>query len=503
MASYTQINAKTAATIVTDSTVSGIAKEQKWVLKAHVESRGANPFTKFISGYKGGKPIMEVMETHKIAGDTINLTRMAPLAGPGRQGESSRDGQEEAYRYQNWQFTIGRFWNGTGQNTVARDQTVIGSNFDENCNKMLGEWMGWKKGMDIEYAMRVGIHARNTVRPSNKSTREALRTADYIDGATVTRAGNALASLQAKALTAEISKSGHKIPAFLLISTQHALAPFKATSTYTNILANAQTRGDANELFAGGLPNWNGHMLWEWFVEDHCGFGPVGAAAVPRAFTGTAITNVTTAEDITGGGSAAGAALTTPLYYQHFSNAQYVGFEGEKVAADTSTDRYVAIMNLTGSDAGKIGFYNYRTNNGNKLTMRTRLGSSISGIQNTTVGNVTYDTAPWTVAASGGYAGWTNAHPVGSLVVECNSYGVPIGSSYMMADEAIMSGYGSIDGKLAMGRRTEAFGPHGLDYAVGLEAVWGCKAVPRVDNVAGGYVWIEHAIQIPGFPDVS
>lgn len=502
MASYTQINAKTAATIVTDSTVSGIAKEQKWVLKAHVESRGANPFTKFISGYKGGKPIIEVMETHKLAGDTINLHRMAPLAGPGRQGESSRDGQEEAYRYQNWQFPIGRMWNGTGQNTVARDQTVIGSNFDENANKMLGEWMGWKKGMDIEYAMIVAAHSRNTLRPNYKSSREQLRTADYINGDLVVRSGNALASLQAKSLTMAVSKSGHKVPGFLLVSTQHALAPFKATGTYTNILANAQVRGDGNELFAGGLPNWNGHGLWEWFVEDHCGFGPVGAACVARAFLGVAITAGTTTFDIKGGGSAAGAALTTPLYFQHFSNAQYVGFEGEKVAASTGTTRYVGIMNLTGADAGKVGFYSYTTNNGNKLTVVERLASAASGAAVTTLGNIVYNVAPWVAAGAGNFAGLTDAHPVGSLIFEVNSYGVPFGYSYMMADEAIMSGYGSIDGALAMGRRTEAKGPHGLDYAVGLECVWGAKAIPRVDNAAGGYCLLEHAIQIPGLPDV-
>jgi hypothetical protein len=119
------------------------------------------------------------------------------------------------------------------------------------------------------------------------------------------------------------------------------------------------------------------------------------------------------------------------------------------------------------------------------------------------VGNVVYDTAPWTVAASGSYAGWTDAHPAGSLIVECNSYGVPFGYSYMMADEALMSGYGSIDGKVAFGNRTEAKGPHGLDYAVGLETCWGVKAIPRVDGLAGGYTIIEHAISIPGFPDIT
>lgn len=504
MASYTQINAETMANVITASTVAGIAKEQKWVLKAHVESRGRNPFTNFIGGYRGGKPIIEVMETNKLAGDTINLHRLAPLGGPGRQGEASRDGQEEKYRFSNYQFTIGRLWNGTAQNAVTRDQTVIGSNFDREANSLLAEWMGWHKGTDVEASMIVAQHSRNTFRPNFKSTREALRTADYLTGETVIRAQNGLSSLQAKGLVAAKSKAGQEVYKYLLVSNQYALSKFKSTSTYTNILANAQVRGDGNELFAGGLPDWNGNMLWEWQVPDHTAFGPVGSLCVPRAFLGAAVTAGTATFDITGGGSAAGAALTTPLYFQNFSNAAYTGFEGVKIAASTGTTRYVGIMNLSGSDAGKVGFYSYTVNTGNVLTVAGRLGSAASGIRATTLGNVTWDVAPWTVAANGPFAGLTDAHPVGSLIFETNSYGVPFGLSYMMADEAVMSGYGSIDGKVsAMGQRTEARGPHNLDYGIGLELCWGCLAIPRVDGIAGGYAIIESAIDIPGLPDIT
>lgn len=502
MASYTEINAHTMANITSESTVSGAEKEQRWVLKAHVESLDKNPFTALIGGWKGGKPIIEVADTRKLAGNTINLHRLAPLAGPGRQGESSRDGQEEKQRYSNYQFTIGRMWHGTGQTTVARDQTVIGSNFDRTANKQLGEWLGWIKGMNIEYSMIDDAVENNTVRPNYKSSREALRSADYVEGSTIVRAGNVLGGLGAQSLKMAKSKAGAIIPGYLFVSTQYGLERFKATANYTNIMANAQVRGDSNELFAGGLPNWNGHGLWEWTVQDHCGFGPVGAACAPRAFLGVAVTAGTTTFDITGGGTAAGGALTTPLYFQHFSNAGFTGFEGVKIAASTGTTRYVGIMNLTGADAGKVGFYSYTTNNGNKLVVAGRLGSAASGIRATTLGNITYDTAPWIAAGSGSFRGLTEAHPEGSLIFEVNSYGVPFGKSYMLGDEAIMSGYGSIDGKVGMGNRTEAKSPHGLNYAVGLECAWGCRAIPRVDGIPQAFVLLEHSVPIPGLPDV-
>lgn len=499
MASYTQINAKTMADIVTTSNT----KEQKWVLEAHREGRGKHPFTSLIGGYKGGKPITEVVETHKLAGDTIYLHRLSPLAGPGRQGEASRDGQEEKQQFGNYSFTIGRQWKGTAQNTVARDQTVIGSNFDRTAHKQLSEWHGVRQGWDTEVAMQVAAHSRNTVRPLYAPSREALRTRHFLQSETITRAKNGMATLQAKSLLAEKSASGSQVFKYLLAANQYSLGKFQNTPTYTNIVAQAAARGGENPLFSGKLPDWNGTMLWEWQVEDHTGAGAIGAPCIARAVLGEAIAANTTAPTIKGGGSAAYAADLKALYFENFSNSAYIGYEGQKRAADVSTVRYLAIQNISGADAGKIGFYSYQVNTGNQITSVQRLRAAASGDAVTTLGNITWNTAPWIAAGDGGsFQGLTDAHPIGSLIYEVNSYGVPFCYSYMLGDQALMSGYGSIDGKVAMGQRTEAKGPHGLDYGVGLEMVWGIRAVPRADGLANGYALIESAWQPDGFPDV-
>ena len=59
------------------------------------------------------------------------------------------------------------------------------------------------------------------------------------------------------------------------------------------------------------------------------------------------------------------ASNTTSLFFQYFSNAQYKGHEGEKIAS-SSTTRYVAIKIIDSNhvDVGKIAIYSYTTNNG-------------------------------------------------------------------------------------------------------------------------------------------
>ena len=203
--------------------------------------------------------------------------------------------------------------------------------------------------------------------------------------------------------------------------------------------------------------------------------------------------------EIKGGGDATGAALTTPQYFAAFGNAPYTGFEGAKATADTSTRRYWMIWNLTGADAGKFGFYSGTANNGNKLTSDERLRSAASGGAVTTLtgSSITWNSAPWTSAYL------TDAHPVGSLVFECNAKGVPFVYSWLLGSDALICGYGSTDQGVAMAHPTKEIQDHGRMVAYGIESVWGSKAVPRTDGMVNGYVGIVSAFKLPGMPDVA
>ena len=81
--------------------------------------------------------------------------------------------------------------------------------------------------------------------------------------------------------------------------------------------------------------------------------------------------------------------------------------------------------------------YAYTTGNavGHEITVTARLGSAASGIRVTTLGNVVWNTGVW----AGKH---TDVHPAGSLIIPCNSYGEPIGHSFLLARGAALRGYG-------------------------------------------------------------
>lgn len=503
MATYLAINPTTAVTIAANASNT---QQQVWVLKAEAESRGKNPFQRFTGGWGpkwGGKPIIEVADTLKLKGQTINLQTLAPLAGPGIYGDNVRLGNEEIIKNGSYQFTIGRLFKNMGWTSVAANQTVVGSNLDRQANKMLGEWMGWQKGYDVEFSMLTQATARNQMWPNGKTNREALRTTDYVSLSTISDAGATLNTLMGKPVKLAKSSGGFDIEKFIMMSNQYALRQVAQTSEYRNLVSQSREKGDSNELWAGGFPDVDGHALYRWDIKDHAANGPIGAGCVPRATLGIAITANDLSQDITGGGNALNAAVTpAPQYFQNFSNSAYMGCEGLKRAADTTTTRYVLIQNTSGANVGKMGFYSYQVNNGNKLTMLGRLRASAAGISVTTLGNVTWDTAPWVAAGAGNFAGLTDSHPSGSLVYETNSYGVPFTTTYMFGDECLMSGYGTVDGQTCMGIRKEEKQDYDRSYGVGLDICYGVQAIPRVDGIFT-FIVLESAWSPPGLPQIT
>lgn len=500
--SYPVINTVTVANLVS---MDSKAQEELWVKRVMMGADQDNIFSdNMIGGPGSGKPFIRMDDLSKVDGNTINIPTMAPLGGPGAQGEGARTGNEEKIRISSFPCRIGRQWFGVGITDVAKEETVIGGQFDNIVNGLLRKRLGKKKTEDMLMVLKATASASNIVRPNNKSTRELLRTADTIGTVTITKSGLVCSSLGGKPVKIETSTEGAPIEEFLFFGHQYALATLKTEAAYLAALQNAGVRGDRNPLFKGDFTDWDGHGIYRWMLRDHDAYGPVGSTLLPRAFLGTAITAGTAVIDITGGGDTTGpTVLPAPNYFEFFSNSPYVFTNGNSIAADVATVRYVGIMNLTGSDAGKVNFYSYQVNNANKLTIVNRLGSAASVARVTTLGNIIYNTAPWVAAGAGTFAGLTEVHPSGSLIFECNSYGVPFCGSLMLGEAAGVCGHGSLKGKNAMAARTEQEGNHGMDHGVGVETCYGSAATRRTDGKTPNYVYVESAYQIDGLPAVT
>lgn len=500
--SYPKINVTTTANLLA---LDSKAQEELWVKRILMGADQENIFYDNMIGAPGsGKPFIRQDDFNKVDGNTIHIPTWAPLGGPGAQGESERTGNEEKMRISSFPVRIGRQWYGVAITDVSKEETVVGSQFDNMANILLRKRIGKKKTEDMLMTLKASATSSNIVRPNFKTTRESLKSADTVGTTTITRSGLTLSGLGGIPTKLGKSKTGADVEMYLFFGHQYGLASLKSEAAYLQALRDAGLRGDSNALFKGDFTDWDGHGIYRWYLKDHDAYGPVGSTLLPRAFLGAAIAADDTAPVIYGGGDATGATiLPAPNYFEFFSNSPYTFTNGNTIAADTSTVRYIAIMNLTGANAGKIGFYSYQINNANTLQVVNRLRAAAAGASVTTLGNITWNVGPWVAAGAGNFAGLTDNHPIGSLILEVNSFGVPFGGSLMLGEAAGICGHGRLKGRNAMAARTYEVRNHGMDHGVGVETVYGTAATKRTDGKTPNYVYVESAVAYDGFPAVT
>lgn len=507
--SYDVINATSSASLLA---LDAKAQEELWVKRVLMGADQDNVLCdNMIGGVGSGKPFVTYDDLSKVDGNTIHVPTVAPLGGPGVQGDAERVGSEETIRSTLFPVKIGRWWCGMGIKNVAMSETVIGSQFDNLANMMLRKRLGRKKQEDMLMVLRANAQTTNTARPNFKPSRESLRSNDVFGTSLITKAGLILSSLGGKPVKIGKDEAGAPIESYLMFGHQHGMLPLSSESNYLEAQRHAAVKGGSNVLFRGGHTEWDGHTIYRWLLRDHDAYGPVGSALLPRAFLGTAITANDEAFTLRGGGSTdASSVVPAPQFFEDFSNFTYTLTNGNTLGA-SATERYLAIQNLTGNAAGKIGIYAYTVNSGNTITItkRLRAAGDVTGdnISYTQVGNIYWDTNvnnPWisTGDTDAGFAGLTDSHPVGSLIVEINSYGVPFCYSLALAEMAAICGHGSIKGKNAKAARTDYTAPHDTAVAIGVETAFGVNVVERTDTKLPGYVLMEHAYPIDGFPQV-
>src|SRR5690606_6561717 len=117
-----------------------------------------------------------------------------------------------------------------------------------------------------------------------------------------------------------------------------------------------------------------------------------------------------------------------------------------------------------------------------------RLGSAASGERVTTLGGVTWNSAKH-----------TDVHPTGSVILQANSSGVPVGYSLCLGAGSGLRAYGSLRHELV--QNTSDYG-HRMGWAY--QSIYG-QQVRRDSGLSGvsrprGYVLIEHAVTVANAP---
>jgi hypothetical protein len=350
---------------------------------------------------------------------------------------------------------------------------------------------------------------------------------------TITDARDAMLTLNASPLMISQGANQQKIPRFYIQGSQYLFAGLNRNSTFKTLVAQAENRGPSQSLLAGGKPIVDNTILNEWMITNNDADATQGARLIPFATTGKVIpaapqwaagvydtdgdgdvdvSDTSGGFVLTLGGSTTAAAKTDVDYAQNFHNAPYTGFEGEKIAADYTTERFIAVRARSGANAGKWRHFAYKYNNGNVLVLTRALGSNgVTGADTstaTTIERATLSNGGQTDVATWGAGQFTDTSKltvdeiaIGAEVYQCNAKGTILSYGYVISDGFMMSGYGSIDGKTAFGNRKVEKQEYEKDIGIGVELVWGCKANEDTNGVKNGFVLIQAAYTPPGYYD--
>lgn len=469
--SYPVPNSSTASDLVA---LTAKAREELWVKSVVFgvdEQYQECPFADGMMGGKfSGKAVIQIRDTEKVNGNTVNIPLIGGFGGPGVQGEGTRLGNEQKLKIGNMTVQIGRFWFGYSWTAVARDETVIGGPLDQVIRAAMRAQFAKKRNDDMMMKLinTSGVTGRNYMLPNGVASRAALTSTDVFSTAIISRGGLAISGLGGKPMDTSKDTAGSTKKAYTFLGTDRGFVPLETEDAFLNAFFNADVRGSENGIWTGNYKNWMGHMLYRWNQIDHGNQGPIGSPLLPRATLGVAIVAAANGTVVQGGGTAAAAAaIPLPNYFEFFSNAPYVFHNGETIAADGSTQRYLRITNADGT----FGICNYITNTAGTITLN---GTTTLGV-----------------------SGETTNFSVGALIEECNVLGTRFCRTLVLAQEALACGLGAIDGtpaNLQYGKRTEELLNHGMNYAVGCEQSWGVSPIKRWDGVYPGFIVLETAL---------
>lgn len=498
LGAYPNINVQLVADFVAQNAA---VQQQLWienVLDTNGASYQTTPFADAMTGkvMAGKQPsdaqlqkaIVEITDTGKVRGDTINIFSYAGIGGEGAYGSQTRNGTEAKIITGNMTVVIGNQLFSVGYKESEVDKTMIGKDILTNprINTGLRNLHQKRKNDTIIWRMMqaagfgasgfTGTTGPNLIYPVGVANRAALKSANTVDLPTIMAAGEVIPGNGGMPMDTTQDSGGSVGELFMFMSSDKALFDFESDPTNNQYLQYAGPRDKTNPIFMGGFYPVRGHGIYRWIHRDHANYDNIGSPLLPRAKLGVATTNADV--NVIHGGGLLYVADTVPQWFKHFSNGPVVMYGGvQNVAATTAQTRYLMVIG-----SGGYSQWSYTANTGNIITTVAKVASTA--------------TTPY-------------VHAQGDLIVECNVLGTLIGRSLMFGAQAVVGGNGSIAGSVA-GPSTGVIRRQVLDMendvAIGVEACGGYAAVKRAgDGAYPSFVIVEHALSptaVPGAPNI-
>jgi hypothetical protein len=406
-------------------------------------------------------------------------------------GDEVLQGNEEALSIGTYQCQVDFVRHAVGLTKKDIEFLAAGKSIEAAAAPLVAKWLGRKRQRDMMMRYRSSAIGLNTIHPNNEPNRDAITVADTMSTGLIQQTAAVATTIGGEPIN--IMKDGFsKVYEYLFLCTEDALTSLSNSSTWLQAQQYGGDRGNENILFKGGFTRWSGHTIIHHKVIDADTPGPIGSPLLPKAQLGTAIAQGTGTFAITGG-NRAGTNGDGHKYFECFLGAPYRYLESDSSVSTDNSTYYVLVVNISGANGttkGQWGFYSYSgtNNNANTITTTQRLAAATSGSAVTTLGNVT-----WNPAKN------TENLPAGSVVLQSNANGVPIGYSLCLGKGSGLRAYGSIRHDLVQNQTDYG---HRMGWAY--VSIFG-EQVRRDSGISGtnqprGYVLIEHAVTVATAP---
>ena len=464
-------NTTSYATLI-DGDLNSDLRSRLWSELVSRDAREKNVFAKFIGGEGSGKPITEKRDLTAGGSDKVTFTTVAPIRGQGVRGEEILKNSTETLDFGTFSVEIDLVRHAVSWTQVLKLMRFTGKTIDQLSAEVMSEWMSRTEQDQIQYALRQICSAKptsNVLSAYGTGSSGALKYVDGLSTDIIQEAKQALIANGAEPMNTG-GDENQEIPGYLFFAPDACLRPLRSDPDYLEAITQADSRGPDNKLFSGSYAKWDNNIIANHNVLIDTARGRQGSPLLPTFYNFDEISSTTVSgeEVLTIGGSDGD-------YCANFRgvSVRIPGGGGETFAVDNGTYYILGIDAAT----GLYRLFSYTAATVNTIALSpTDFGTL----------DADSDTGKYTFAP-------------GSLFVQANEIGTPIGYALAMGKDAMYFAKGKIYGEQIF--HYDDFANSGNEAhlsAVGVQSVYGMAARKDTRGRVPAVQLIETVRQVPG-----
>lgn len=520
----TEPNAQTLAEVLA---MAPNARQDAITAYFHKQSGQHNALMRFTSVFdpnvkNGGITSIFAEKTELRAGGKarVHFNTIGLPGGPGVTGVQTLTGNESKSAIGNYGVAVDWIRDAISLTDDEIEMIEAGRSLKPTLMRLLAEKMGlikqnqmFKRLIDYAYDLTAnpanwanGNSRGNVYRVGNRSSIHQLTVDDTLSLEVSNVAREALSTNGGEPLTKNHSKNGSPVSNYLMFGTDKAFLPIRNDSLFSTA-KDADERGEKNAVFTGRLMDYQGNSFYELPVKDIAWDDYKGGPLVAKAKVTVEAKPTTVAPKLI-----VNSANVKSLYFQWFDGYRYP-YNRLEAAPDLSSIEYYGWA--CNPDGSRVFFAYNGNHNGNEINITKILCPAQAGttVDRATVGQLNIGaTAAYAsgttgvftpsgtglnlplIGANGSWV-YTDTIAPGAIIVQANSQGVVYTRSFCFGAMAAMWA----NGRVQMQEIEQNF-DYDFVKGSGFAMIFGTGVALNPLGVPSGYLLIEHAYELTGYP---